>query len=156
MDVRVRRPPLRHARRARKPVVRRAPRDPLGAQRSRRRAAVTGANSRARTCTQEYAAAAKLNRKNHLRAHRKDPDWEAAVPAREFAPVTCGGRNGLKTLKTAMRGSCRKLAWTWVRRSIGLACMLFGLGSPATPASNVRGRRRGTDPTRHLDRLRRP
>src|SRR5271166_5863236 len=49
---------------------------------------VTGANSRARTCTQEYAAAAKLNRKNHLRAHRKDPDWEAAVPAREFAPVT--------------------------------------------------------------------
>src|SRR5271166_5525683 len=52
------------------------------------RADVTGANSRARTCTQEYAAAAKLNRKNHLRAHRKDPDWEAAVPAREFAPVT--------------------------------------------------------------------
>src|SRR5208283_1169191 len=49
---------------------------------------VTGANSRARTCTQEYAAAAKLNQKNHLRAHRKDPDWEAAVPAREFAPVT--------------------------------------------------------------------
>src|SRR5271165_6721140 len=44
--------------------------------------------TRARTCTQEYAAAAKLNRKNHLRAHRKDPDWEAAVPAREFAPVT--------------------------------------------------------------------
>src|SRR5271166_4109303 len=69
---------------------RRLRRSPMSSRAVGARRRVTGANSRARTCTQEYAAAAKLNRKNHLRAHRKDPDWEAAVPAREFAPVTRG------------------------------------------------------------------
>jgi len=49
---------------------------------------VTGANSRARTCTQDDAAVAKLSQKNHLHAHWAGPNQEVAAVAREVAPIT--------------------------------------------------------------------
>src|SRR5271165_6230608 len=62
---------------------------------------VTGANCRARICTRQNAAIARLSHIKHLRVRRPSEIVAPALLAREFAPVTGGRRKPLKRLDSA-------------------------------------------------------